>query len=54
MNSRDMPNTLSMYDTLSCVFVFVSLRGPRGAAVVSETGDTNGRTDGWGWRMAAA
>lgn len=25
MNSLDMPNTLSMYDTLSCGFVFVSL-----------------------------
>ena len=27
MNSLDMPNTLSMYDTVSCVFVFVSLSG---------------------------
>ena len=39
------------------VVVRVRLRQPAGAtgaAVVSETGDTNGRTDGWGWRMAAA
>ena len=27
INSLDMPNTLSMYDTVSCVFVFVSLSG---------------------------
>lgn len=27
MNSLDMPNTLSMYDTLSSGFVFVNLNG---------------------------
>ena len=29
MNSLEIPNTLSMYDTVSCVFVFVNLHDSR-------------------------